>query len=162
MAKNDPKFVRLAPRLSRGCISDVMASGWSISGLDVKPFPDGTNGRAKAAAKWVRRQLAAGVLEPCSKAEYEDVQEQAALIASVEGQHQEGAFQRQVEKATETIRAKREEAVAGGADGPSGEVETDDDEDEDPDEDGSDEEPEVETKTTKKAAAAKKAAGKKK
>lgn len=150
MAKN-PSFVRLTPRLSRNVICDVQASGWSISGLDVKPFPQGDSAKDKAAAKFVRRQVQAGNLEPCSKAEYEDVQEQARSIPqppSVEGApFQEAAFQRAVAAATAAVEAKREEAIAAGADGPSGEADDDDDEDD-----------EVEVKPTKKASSKKAAA----
>ncbi len=133
--KEDPKFVRLTPRLSRNVISDVQVSGWSISGLDVKPFPDGDSPRAKAAAKYVRTMLRAGNLEPCSRAEYDEVQEQAKVVMSSFETHQEGAFQREVEAATEKLRQSREEAIAAGASGTSGEADDDDDDDDDEEDD---------------------------
>ncbi len=148
--KNDPKFVRLTPRLSRSCIADVQVSGWSISGLDVKPFPEGDSARQKEAAKFVRRQLGAGHLEPCSRAEWEEVQEMSELISQSEATHQEAKFVRKVEEATEQIRKSREEAVNSGANGATGEAEDDEDEDLDAEESGE------ETPAPKKSKAASK------
>lgn len=67
MPNEDPQYVRLATRLSKGMVCDVMGSGWSISGLDVRKFPEGN-----VAQRYVRAQLNAGKLEPASKAEYEE------------------------------------------------------------------------------------------
>lgn len=150
---NTPKYVRLTPRLSRNVICDVQGSGWSISGLDVKPFPEGDTEKDKAAKKFVRRQIQAGNLEPCSKAEYDDVQEQARSIPqppSVAGApFQEAQFQRAVEEATRRVEESREAAIAAGADGPSGEADDADDDDDDD---------EVEEKATKKSSSKKAAA----
>lgn len=76
MADN-PKYVRLVMRLSRSHVGDVQGgSGWSISGLHVKPFPEVTeraSDKTKAAAKFVTNMLRRGVLEAASSAEYEEV-----------------------------------------------------------------------------------------
>lgn len=163
MAKSeDPKFVRLSNRLTRGMISDTMESGWSISGLDVKPFPDA---KRKAAAKFVRKQINAGNLEACSRAEYDDVQEQAASLATNEDSMvQEGNFQKAAAQAAANVEAIR--AGAGDStDDDEEEAEEPDDsetsEDEDSnddssDDDGEDEDPAPVKKAAKKSAAKKK------
>lgn len=83
MPNDDPQYVRLANRLSRGILADVEGSGWSISGLDVKEFPkDNTN-----AARFVRHALRDGKLEPASRAEHEEVQSEVEALNDVT--HQE-------------------------------------------------------------------------
>lgn len=69
---DDPKYVRLATRLSRGMVCDVKGSGWSISGLDVRQFPT-----TPQAARFVRAKLNAGVLEPASKSEWDEAHDDA-------------------------------------------------------------------------------------
>lgn len=69
MAEN-PNYVRLAPRLVRGMVADV-ESGWSIAGLDVRKFPDKKT--TPGAARFVKKALADGRLEPASKAEWDEV-----------------------------------------------------------------------------------------
>jgi hypothetical protein len=69
---NDPKYVRLTARLARGIVTDLN-TGFTISGLDVQPFPNPKE--RPLAARFVRDRLNRGVLEPASKAEYEEVQE---------------------------------------------------------------------------------------
>jgi hypothetical protein len=49
-------------------VADVNGSGWSIAGLDVKKFPE-----TSEAARFVRAKLNAGVLEPASQAEWDEV-----------------------------------------------------------------------------------------
>jgi hypothetical protein len=66
---SDPKYVRL--REGVDALADVMTSRWSITGLDVLEFPADDN----KASTFVREKLRAGVLEPASKAEFEEVQE---------------------------------------------------------------------------------------
>lgn len=66
MATN-PEYVRLADHLVHGLIVDTDGTGWSISGLDVKPFPDN-----REEARFVKRQLNAGKLEAAGVAEYEE------------------------------------------------------------------------------------------
>lgn len=69
---NDPQYVRLTNRLGLQMVADVTGgSGWSISGLDVKEFPDDED-----EAAYVRVQLGRGVLEPATKAEYEEVHDE--------------------------------------------------------------------------------------
>lgn len=78
---NDPSYVRLANRLSLQTIADIseFGSGWSISGLDVKEFPEDTE-----AARYVRLKVGQGVLETASRAEFEEVQddEEAASVVA--------------------------------------------------------------------------------
>lgn len=72
MATELPKYVRLSPRLSRGCLVDLN-SGFSISGLDVVETPD--RKKSPLAGRFIKSKLNQGVLEPASKAEYEEVEE---------------------------------------------------------------------------------------
>lgn len=78
MASNDPSYVRLASRLSRGLIADVHRSGWSIAGLDVRKFPEDPQ-----AAKFVRKALNDGKLEPASKGEWEDAHDDGGFAETV-------------------------------------------------------------------------------
>lgn len=70
---NDPSYVRLANRLSLQMVADIseFGSGWSISGLDVKEFPEDID-----AARYVRLKLGQGVLEPATKAEFEEIHDE--------------------------------------------------------------------------------------
>lgn len=68
---DDPKYVRLATRLQEGIVADVLGSGWSIAGLDVRKFPE----KDKEAQRFVRSRLNSGLLEPASKAEWDEVHE---------------------------------------------------------------------------------------
>jgi hypothetical protein len=79
MASN-PSYVALAPRLTRGLVADV-ESGWSIAGLDVRKFP-----ADKQAAKFVKKALADGRLEPASKAQWDEVHD----TEEIEGEALEG------------------------------------------------------------------------
>lgn len=65
----NPGYVRLRDSLSLGIQVDL-ASGWGISGKDVRRFPEDP-----VAARWARRMLNAGVLEEASKAEWDEVHE---------------------------------------------------------------------------------------
>lgn len=67
-----PKYVRLTNRLSgRTCVD--LQSGWSISGLDVVEVPD--RKKSPNAHRFIRDKLNRGVLEPASRAEFEEVEE---------------------------------------------------------------------------------------
>lgn len=69
-----PKYVRLTNRLSgRTCVD--LNSGWSISGLDVVEVPE--RKASPNAHRFIREKLNRGILEPASRAEYEEVQEAA-------------------------------------------------------------------------------------
>lgn len=121
MAK-DPGHVRLAERLNDRVLADVN-SGWSISGLDVKEFPDPS--KYPNAARFVRDKLKRGALEPASKAEYEEVEESyeesrerfserlETLAALGLGHkvdvavHQEGRIQEEARQRREAILEKR-------------------------------------------------------
>lgn len=69
----DTKYVRLADRLANGCCVDI-SSGWSIAGLDVVEVPTENT----VAQEFVRINLQRGVLEPASRAEFEEVMEQGS------------------------------------------------------------------------------------
>lgn len=107
---NDPSYVRLANRLTRGMVADV-ETGWSIAGLDVRRFPEG-----KQAARFVRLQLREGKLEPASKAEWEEVHddpvEQAMLAQRPDfrkeaSRHQEAVVQRAATQGTRRLVENR-------------------------------------------------------
>lgn len=66
---NDPQYVRLVDRMARSTQVDLN-SGWSIAGLDVRPFPEDDE---PAAQKYVREAIRRGTIEGCSQAEYEEV-----------------------------------------------------------------------------------------
>lgn len=75
------KYVRLRDGLHTGVLVDV-ESGWGISGMDVKPFPEDD----PVAASFVSGRVAAGVLEGASKAEYDEVTgSNDALLEAVGG-----------------------------------------------------------------------------
>lgn len=72
MARTDPKYVRLAEHMANRIVADIEGgSGWSISGMQVKTFPDEET--EPTACRYVRSQLVAGLLEPAGKAEYDEV-----------------------------------------------------------------------------------------
>jgi hypothetical protein len=100
MASSDPKYVRLSNRLSFGMQADVDGSGWSISGLDVKEFP-ATDG----AARYVRKMLRDGKLEPASRAEFDEVQEGNKTVAAVS--HQESQVQGEAMRAHRALLESR-------------------------------------------------------
>lgn len=60
----DPKFIRLADRLTNGIVADLN-TGFSIAGLDVQEFPEEAD-----QASYVRGQMHAGVIEAASAEEY--------------------------------------------------------------------------------------------
>lgn len=99
---NDPSYVRLANRLTRGIVADIGNSGWSISGFDVKPFPKDD----EAAARFVRRELRDGKLEPASKAEHEEVTE-THKKALGDSSHQEAKLQRAAREANAKLAESR-------------------------------------------------------
>lgn len=66
---SDPKYVRLADRLSSGMVVDTR-SHFAISGLDVQEFPEDDSPNQQA---FVRDALRRGHLESASKAEYDEV-----------------------------------------------------------------------------------------
>lgn len=76
----DPSYIRLADHMSDSMVADIAGgSGWSISGRDVQAFPKEDD----AASRFVRSRLVLGLLEPCGKAEYEEVQEANRRMAEV-------------------------------------------------------------------------------
>lgn len=65
---NDPQYVRLVDRMARSTQVDLN-SGWGIAGLDVKEFPE----EDQLAAAYVRDAIRRGTIEPCSRAEFDEV-----------------------------------------------------------------------------------------
>lgn len=63
---NAPEFVRLADHMVHGLVVD-MESGWSISGYDVKEFPED-----REQGRFVKKAINAGKLEPATQAEYDE------------------------------------------------------------------------------------------
>lgn len=74
----DPQYVRLAVRMQTGMLVDTFGSGWSISGMDVRKFPEDSNRKAQ---KFVRAELNDGKLEPASLAEWDEVHDPALAEA---------------------------------------------------------------------------------
>lgn len=117
---DDPKYVRLATRLSRGMVCDVEGSGWSISGLDVRQFPEGN-----VASRFVRSKLNAGLLEPASKSEWEEAHDtsledeilsQNPDYRSTASAVQEGRVQRAARAAQEKLASSRDADYEAEAD----------------------------------------------
>jgi hypothetical protein len=63
---NAPEFIRLADHMVHGLVVD-METGWSISGYDVQEFPE-----AREQARFVKRQINAGIIEPATQAEFDE------------------------------------------------------------------------------------------
>lgn len=109
---NDPDYVRLTHRLTTGMLADVLGgSGWSISGMDVKEFPEDED-----QARFVRAELNSGKLEPCSRAEYDEVhdedEEEAVRQAQVEQVGlQESEVQENARRKRKALVARREEEL---------------------------------------------------
>jgi hypothetical protein len=113
---NDPSYVRLATRLQNGIVCDVDGSGWSIAGLDVRKFPED-----KQAARYVRAKLNAGLLEPASKAEWEDAHddavEQEVLRQAPDYREKASAVQEgQIQRVAREARQRIEEKLGVDAD----------------------------------------------
>lgn len=104
---NDPKYVRLANRLSLQTIADIAeyGSGWSISGLDVKEFPD------DEAARYVRLKLGQGVLEPATQAEFDEVHDDEETIAVVDRYRDASQPHPWQESAVQAAHAKRRRVI---------------------------------------------------
>lgn len=66
MAPQNPEFVRLADYMTTGMHQDP-ATGWSITGMDVKPFPEDP-----AEQRVVRRLINSGMVEAAGTAEHEE------------------------------------------------------------------------------------------
>jgi hypothetical protein len=110
MAK-DPQYVRLNDNLAdHGSLADVSGSGWSIGGSDVQEFPADDDD----AVDFVRTKLRLGVLEPASRAEYDEAhpEEEPFEVERkmvVEIPHQEGRLHKEVKAGRARMRAAREE-----------------------------------------------------
>ena len=76
----DPAYVRLQAGLTQQMCADVLgASRWSISRLDVKPFPGDDRPDAQ---DFVREKIAQLILEPAEESEYSMLQQAAAVLGS--------------------------------------------------------------------------------
>ena len=82
----DPDFIKLSEAASRGSLTDMESySGFSLSGLDVKPFPADVH-----QAKFVRLQMRRGNIIVASEAEYDEAREgDEELPEDVKLPHQE-------------------------------------------------------------------------
>lgn len=106
---NDPQYVRLNDSLAdHGSLADVTGSGWSIGGMDVQEFPEDDD----VAASFVRGKLRAGVLEPASRAEFDECHPEEEPVEVerkmvVEIPHQEGRLHREVQQGRQRMRAAR-------------------------------------------------------
>lgn len=109
MASDNPKYVRLASRLSRGMQADVQGSGWSIAGLDVRGFPEDFQ-----AARYVRGLLNSGVLEPASKSEWDEVHD-SELEEEVLRQNPDFLVQQGVQEARIQMAASKASARVAAA-----------------------------------------------
>lgn len=138
MAKRDkPKYVRLAAHRSRTVLADVRGgSGWKISGIDVQEYPSKDDSRA---VTFVDHHLGRGNLEPCSKAEYDEVQsinQESSKLAT------EAERSAHATESVDEIVSKREAAEAPDEEDDDDEPSEDDDtegDDSDDDEEGDDE-----------------------
>lgn len=105
---NDPQFVRLNDNLAdHGSLADVTGSGWSIGGMDVQEFPE-----EEEAAVYVRQKLRLGVLEPASRAEFDEAHPEEEEIEVerkmvVEIPHQEGRLHREVQQGRRRMQEAR-------------------------------------------------------
>lgn len=120
-----PEYVRLPERLVHGMMADTI-SGFSIAGYDVVPFPEDPE-----QARYAKRQLNAGNLEPAIEAEYEeahpeafededdDEREAARMVEVVraaagkkDGPMQEHKFRQRIEGRQAAVQSKRREVDA--------------------------------------------------
>jgi hypothetical protein len=113
---DDPTYVRLATRLQEGIVADVLGTGWSIAGLDVRKFPSSKN---RQAQRFVRLCLNQGKLEPASKAEWDEAHDNPAGDEYAAQQKsrpdirkdvppiQESKLQKVAAEAAEELRSKR-------------------------------------------------------
>jgi len=127
---SDPNYVRITNRLSFGVVADIAGgSRWSISGNDVKEFP-----KDKTAKRFVRKMIANGRLEPASKSEYEEVQENRRTMAASVPQRSSSSEERHTPIQEQAIRDKaRELREQGSKSEPSEDSESDDEESDDED-----------------------------
>ena len=145
MAKKDPKFVRITDPLRRPGLYDVQASGWSITGKDVKEFPED-----EAAQKFVRRQIRDGNIEPCSRAEYEEVQ---ASNAATAGASKLGHQEHKLWESVKGAQTSESSDNVDDDDDSDGDSDTEDDDPDDNDDDSEPSEEELAAEAEAKAAA---------
>ena len=110
----NPKFVRLVDRLTSGMYADL-DSGWSISGYDVKSFPEDDN-----QGRVVRAAIHAGILEAASQAEHDEIREADEAVAAqrqIEAPPEKLSNwqENRIQEAAKATRAKLREARAADA-----------------------------------------------
>jgi hypothetical protein len=110
---SNPSHVRIADPNAVSLRVDIL-SGWSISGWDIKEFPDG-----QLAGNFVRRNLNQGVLEPATSEEFglahppapeeNDAEAfvKAVQAASVNPVRQEAHIQANIEADADKLRSLR-------------------------------------------------------
>lgn len=82
MAPRHPDYVRLPERLLSGCVVDVNGgSGFSLSGLDVKPFPDEDD--EPEAFQFALDAMKTQKIEEATEEEYNAVRKHADAVAKV-------------------------------------------------------------------------------
>lgn len=97
----DPKYVRLVAARQLTMVADVLGgTGWSISGADVRPFPEGAQEK-----DYVRDLVRRGVLEGASKAEFEEVEERNKEAFDTEAELQAAAMEKAVARAEKAREA---------------------------------------------------------
>lgn len=108
------QYVRLANRLSDRIVADL-DSGWSIAGLDVRKAPDKeTDPRA---AKFVKKALADGRLEPASKAEWDEVHDNEGVEREALDQRPRAGVVNSQEAHIQREAEKKRKAIAEGRNG---------------------------------------------
>lgn len=111
---SNPSYVRLANPNAVSLRVDTV-SGWSISGWDIKEFPDG-----QLSGSFVRRDLNRGVLEPATSEEFDlahppapeendaEAFVKAVQAASVNPVRQEAHIQAGIQADAEKLRGARQ------------------------------------------------------
>lgn len=111
----NPKFVRLVDRLTNGMYADL-DSGWSISGYDVKEFPEDNN-----QGRVVRSAIHSGILEAASQAEFDEIREADAELEAnrqIESPVEKASNwqENRIQAQAKATRQKLQEARAADAD----------------------------------------------
>lgn len=134
MAK-DPSYVRLREALAGSVLVDI-ETGWSISGMDVLPYP-----KDEAQRGFVKGKLRAGVLEVSSRAEYDEVHDDGQEVeivykTEIEVPYQEGQVRQKADARRQKVQAARTAQSDRLASSPWSGTEEDDDDDVSYEEDG--------------------------
>ncbi len=110
------KYVRLREGITS--LADVGGSGWSITGNNVKEYPEG-----EAAEAFVKSKLRANILEWAGKAEFDEVHadEEEAPVGNIKVvtavTHQEASVRLDAQKRAEKLAAVRAGSTANEEEG---------------------------------------------